>query len=151
MPTPARLLPLLSILFLTGCITRLITVQSNPSGALVYLNGEEVGRTPVPREFQWYGTYDVIIRKDGYQTIKTSAAVSAPIWQFIPLDFLTDLLPVTDEHILTYNLEVQPPANPAEILSNGEQMRTQLESSERTKTKIPATRPATTTTRPTSH
>src|ERR1700733_9560883 len=81
----------------TGCITRLVTVQSNPSGALVYLNGEEVGRTPVTREFQWYGTYDVIIRKDGYQTIKTSAAVSAPFWQFIPFDLLTDLLPVTDE------------------------------------------------------
>ena len=104
MPTPTRLTPLLLIPLLTGCITRVVTVRSNPSGALVYLNSEEVGRTPVTREFQWYGTYDVILRKDGYQTIKTSAAVSAPWWQFIPLDFLTDLLPVTDERIISYEI-----------------------------------------------
>ena len=151
MPPPPRLIPLLLIPLLTGCITRVVTVRSNPSGTLVYLNGEEVGRTPVTREFQWYGTYDVILRKDGYQTIKTSAAVSAPWWQFIPLDFLTDLLPVTDERIISYDLEIQPPANPAKILTNGEEMRTQLESSERTKTKIPATRPTASSTQPVSH
>ena len=32
---------------LTGCVQRTITVNSDPQGALVYLNDIEIGRTPV--------------------------------------------------------------------------------------------------------
>src|SRR5438045_3252646 len=53
-----------------GCVRRTLAVRSDPPGALVYLNGVEVGRTPVQRDFVWYGTYDVQVRKDGYDTIK---------------------------------------------------------------------------------
>jgi hypothetical protein len=143
-----RLLPVLLLLLAPGCITRIVTVKTNPTGALVYLNDEEIGRTPVSREFQWYGIYDVLIRKDGYQTLKTQGHVSAPLWQWIPLDLLTDLLPVTDEHVITFDLKPQLPADPATVLSNGEQMQTMLESSERTKTRLPATHATTQTTKP---
>jgi hypothetical protein len=141
----ARFFLLVLIISTTGCITRFVTVQSDPPGALVYLNDQEAGRTPMTREFQWYGTYDVVIRKDGYQTLKTSAAIGAPWWQFIPLDFLTDMLPVTDEHVVFYTLKPQPIADPADVLAAGEQMRGMLESSERTKEKLPSTRRAATT------
>lgn len=50
---------------LTGCVERLITVHSTPAGALVYLNDEEVGRTPVSVPFKYYGTYDVRIEHEG--------------------------------------------------------------------------------------
>ena len=39
-------------------------VQSDPPGALVYLNGEEVGRTPLAHDFLWYGNYDVELRSE---------------------------------------------------------------------------------------
>jgi hypothetical protein len=143
MPRTRLLLTLTLLVFTPGCITRLVTVKSNPPGALVYLNDQEVGRTPVTREFQWYGIYDVLLRKDGYQTLKTHAQVSAPWWQFIPLDFLTDLLPMTDERVVSFDLAVQQPADPEEVLNNGEQMRPMLESSERTKVRTPSTQPTT--------
>jgi hypothetical protein len=44
---------------LAGCVERTITINSEPQGALVYLNDEEVGRTPVSVPFLYYGTYDV--------------------------------------------------------------------------------------------
>ncbi len=44
---------------LTGCVERTISISSEPSGALVHLNDEEVGRTPLTVPFTFYGTYSV--------------------------------------------------------------------------------------------
>jgi PEGA domain len=116
-----------------GCVERILTIQSRPSGALVYLNGQEMGRTPVQRDFTWYGTYAVTVRHEGYQTLKTQAAVIAPIYQWIPLDLITDLLPIRlkDHRVLTYDLEPLPPATEPsrELLMRAEQLRGQLQAS----------------------
>src|SRR5580704_3461621 len=76
-----------------GCVERTMTFTTNPPGSLLYLNGEEVGRTPLTRDFKWYGTYDVAIRKEGYQTLKTTQKVDYPIYQIIPLDLVAEVLP----------------------------------------------------------
>lgn len=138
--TPARIawrsLPLMLLLMLpVGCIQRTLTINSAPQGALVYLNGEEAGRTPFTHNFTWYGTYDVTLQKDGYTPIKTQAKVIAPWWQWVPLDFFTSMLPVTDAHSLSYELTRAPdgPIDPATILQRAEQLEKQL----------PATRPDT--------
>lgn len=52
---------------LAGCVERTISITSDPSGALVFLNDEEIGRTPCEASFLHYGTYDVRIVKDGYE------------------------------------------------------------------------------------
>src|SRR5688500_8891874 len=60
----SALLFLVLTVAVAGCgVQRSLTVQSEPPGALVYLNGLEVGRTPVTRDFTWYGVYDVELRK----------------------------------------------------------------------------------------
>jgi hypothetical protein len=137
-------LPCLWLLLLGGCVQRIVTVKSDPPGALVYMNGQEVGRTPVSQEFLWYGSYDMVLRLDGYETLKTDAAVPAPPWQYIPIDLLTDMLPLTDEHELNYTLTPAPPTDPADLLSNAQQTRGMLESSALPHPKPPATQRATT-------
>lgn len=47
-----------------GCVERTITITSEPSGALVHLNDEEVGRTPLTVPFTFYGVYDVRLEMD---------------------------------------------------------------------------------------
>lgn len=42
-----------------GCVERVISITSEPSGSLVHLNDEEVGRTPLTVPFTFYGVYDV--------------------------------------------------------------------------------------------
>ena len=49
-----------------GCVKRTISISSNPSGALVWVNDREVGRTPVEFEFLYYGEYDLRLERDGY-------------------------------------------------------------------------------------
>ena len=90
-----------------GCgVERTITITSNPPGAMVTLNDQEIGRTPVTHDFFWYGTYDVELRDDGYKTLKTTGKVWAPWWQVPPIDLVAELAPVRsyDHHFLHYTL-----------------------------------------------
>ena len=123
------MLAAVSLLPSGGCVQRIISVQSNPTGAVVYLNDQEVGRTPVQREFTWYGDYDVVLRKEGYETLKTHAPVPAPWWQFIPLDLFTEALPLTDTHSFRFDMHLLQPEDPLHVLDRGEQLQAMLESS----------------------
>ncbi|HET6248438.1 MAG TPA: PEGA domain-containing protein [Tepidisphaeraceae bacterium] len=126
----------------SGCVQRTLTVCSDPPGALVYLNDQEIGRTPLTRIFIWYGVYDVELRKTGYQSIKTTAAVIAPWWQFPPFDFFAELFPVTDHHEMSFTM--RPPNErvdePELLIKRGEQLGSELESTRKTTTQ-PATKP----------
>ena len=103
-PRASLLLPLLAA---AAACSGSLTVKSDPPGALVYLNGEEVGRTPMTRDFTWYGTYDVELRKEGYETLKTSGKVIAPWWQWVPIDLFAELLPLHDQRELALHDEAR--------------------------------------------
>ena len=124
---------------MTGCVQRQLTVTTDPPGALVQLNGQEFGRTPVTRDFTWYGTYDVALRMEGYQTRKTTGKVIAPWWQWIPFDLFAEALPLHDRRSLAYGMQptTESQVDPQQMLNRAEAMRPQLESSARR----PATRP----------
>ena len=53
-----------------------ITIDSEPPGALCWLNDNEIGRTPVTVPFTWYGTYRVRLEKPGYEPLEAEA----PVW-----------------------------------------------------------------------
>jgi hypothetical protein len=129
-----RSLAVLSLISLCGgCVERTLTVRTDPPGALVYLHDQEVGRTPFSKRFIWYGTYDVQIRKDGYQTLKTKSPVIAPWWQWVPFDLVAELIPakLEDPHTVSFTLKPrsQEQVDPAAIVERGEDLADQLESS----------------------
>jgi len=122
----------------TGCgVYRTITVKSDPPGALIYMNGLEIGRTPVTRDFVWYGRYEVEVRKDGYQTIKTASDVNPLWWQIIPFDFFAELVPghPHDHRELSYTLKPMSSeaADPEVMIRRAARMAQELESSDRTR------------------
>ena len=115
----------------SGCVRRTLTVTTDPPGAMLFLNNVEVGRTPFERDFIYYGTYDVVLRKEGYDTLKTRGKVIAPWWQWVPIDLLAEFLPLHDRQNLTYTLHPTSTAaiDPKLMLSRAEAMSTKLESS----------------------
>lgn len=125
--------------FAAGCVRRTLEIRSDPPGAIVSLNGVEVGSTPLTRDFTWYGTYDVVLRKEGYDTLKTTGEVIAPWWQWVPIDLVAELLPLHDRRRLAYSMEPVSAADvdPQQMLDRAAELRSQLQSS-------PYTRPATT-------
>ena len=113
----------------SGCVQRRLTVTSEPTGATVTLNDVEVGRTPLTTDIRWYGNEDVIVRKDGYETLKTNANITAPWWQYPPIDFLAELVPwgLTDHQAVSFKLEPKDPNIDRDALvARGLEMKTRL-------------------------
>jgi hypothetical protein len=123
-----------------GCVERKITIGSEPSGALVYLNDVEIGRTPVTVPFTWYGDYDIRMRLDqpvgegSEQTVKhyylhTHERAKAPWFEFIPMDLVAELLPVQfkDEKVWAFPVpEVAQPTD-AELIERARGLKGALD------------------------
>lgn len=132
---PARRIAwaMVGALLVAGCgrVERQMVLSSQPEGALVFINGAEAGRTPVTVDFSWYGRYDIVLRMDDYQTLKTTRTVVAPWWQWVPIDLLAEVAPgrKMDRREYHFTLEPQPQAAPPEeLIGRAEQLRQELES-----------------------
>lgn len=98
----------LVIFILSGCLERQLTIKTNPSAALVVLNDEEIGTSPVTVNFNWYGDYNVTISKDGCETLKTHKLLKAPWYDSFPFDFFAQILPSKKVDKYEWNFELQP-------------------------------------------
>jgi hypothetical protein len=123
-----------------GCVEKTIKITSQPAGAVVYLNDEEVGRTPTEVHFTFYGDYGIILRKEGYQSLQTHRKINAPWYQLPVIDIIPDLLiPTTIYNRHEWNFELQPQQLPPkqELLDRAEEFRGEA-------LHIPASEPAAT-------
>jgi hypothetical protein len=91
----------------TGCVSRRMTVRTNPPGAVVEVNGNRIGTSPASMDFTYYGVYEFRITAPGYETLVVEQPVRPPWYQVPPADFVSDNLlghQVTNRHDFTYNL-----------------------------------------------
>lgn len=92
----------------TGCVHRRVTINSYPQGALVKVDGKDIGYTPASFDFTWYGTREVQLLKDGFETHTEQIDVNAPWYQKFPLDFVSDNFlghHVTDHRQFSFQLQ----------------------------------------------
>ena len=141
---PARLAIIASIsLSSIGCVDRVMTINSNPEGALVYLNDQEVGRTPLTRDFEQYGNYELEVRKDGFKTLKSTQVTEEPWWQLIPFDLITEVLPYhyrdSRHYLYTLTPATTKPADATVMLNEAAHYRSMLLTSPHTR--VPTTGP----------
>jgi hypothetical protein len=111
---------------LLGCVRRTLTITTAPPHALVFLNDQEIGRSEVTTDFVWYGDYDVIIRKEGYETLKTHWDIEAPWYQLVPIDFFAEVLwpgHIHDVRQRHFVLEEQQLPTPDELLEHAAEAR----------------------------
>jgi hypothetical protein len=95
----------------SGCVERLLEVRSEPPGATVFVNGREVGTTPLEHPFSFYGTVSVVLRREGHSSRKIVQELDPPWYEYFPLDFVADVVvpwKVTDRHLLEARLEPLP-------------------------------------------
>ena len=104
----------LSGLLMAGCVTRSLTIKTNPAGAMVYVNDVLKGKTPVTYDFTWYGWHRVMIRKDGFKRVDDRKMLRAPIYLWIPIDLVMELLPfhIHDDRAWEYTLTPQTEQTP---------------------------------------
>ena len=118
---------LLAPLALAGCVERRFVIITDPPGAIVTdERGQNLGPAPADKSFVHYGTYEFILRKDGYQTMSVREEIKAPWYEWPFLDFVSEnLIPWTirdvrrKEYVLQ-PLQIIPPEN---VLQQGQLLR----------------------------
>ena len=112
-----------------GCVERRMTIRSNvddQGGALVLIDKQEVGVTPVSTGFTYYAPREVRLIKDGYETLTLIQDVSAPWWDSLPIEFFVEnLIPFTlrDEREFHYTLSPAKDVSTDELLRRAQSLR----------------------------
>jgi hypothetical protein len=111
----------------TGCIQRTIKIDSNPQGALVHLNDEEVGRTPLSVPYKFYGVYDVRLELDGYEPLWTKEEAKAPWWEAPGPDLFAEALADADV-IQDWHFDLKPKmaVDDAAVVQRAEELKAQV-------------------------
>jgi hypothetical protein len=116
-----------SCLALAGCVKRTMRITSDPSGALVWVNDREVGRTPIDVGFVHYGTYDVRLIKEGYEPLLTFGEANPPLWDNVPLDLAAELLPFELRSDVHWHYVLEPTdESRTRLIERGEELRAEL-------------------------
>ncbi|MCC7390460.1 MAG: PEGA domain-containing protein [Phycisphaerales bacterium] len=137
-PIPPALvaLALLALpLGLGGCVERRIEITSEPSGALVWLNDQQIGRTPTEAGFTYHGVYDLRLELEGYEPLRTEATARPPLYEHAPLDLFAEALPARIDNIQRWHFVLEPSLEStlpkeqleADLLSRAAGMRGELE------------------------
>ncbi len=109
-----------------GCVERKLTINTNPAGAQVFLNDEEIGVSPVTTSFNWYGDYNITIRKQGCETLQTHRKLQAPWYDLFPFDFVTQILypgRIVDSCEWSFDLKPQKEISRQELIEAAEQIK----------------------------
>ena len=125
---PAFLLLLAGACAVSGCVERRYTIRTDPPGATVIVNGEEIGPAPVSKSFVFYNDRKITMMLDGYATKTVIQPIKAPWWDNLFTEFFTEnFLPVTlrDERDFTYKLEPFQTTPQGELRDRAENLRSQ--------------------------
>jgi hypothetical protein len=126
-------IPVVSILvlvFLAGCVERELTINTKPQGALVALNDEEIGISPVTTNFNWYGDYCVRLSKEGYETLNTHRELKGPWYDHFPFDFFAEIVNpsrIMDSYEWTFELSPKQQISRDELIRNAQELKNQLQ------------------------
>ena len=117
-----------AVAWLPGCVRRRMTVRTSPPGAMVYVDHQSVGTTPVSTNFTYYGTRQIEVIKDGYRTEKFMRRFNPPWYEWPVLDFVSESIwpfEKRDERIV--DVQLSPDVNvPTEaLIRSGEELRSQ--------------------------
>ena len=116
-------------LLLSGCVERKLTINTKPQGALVILNDEEIGTSPVTVSFEWYGDYWIRISKEGYESLNTHRPLKRPWHDRPPFDFfaqITNPNRIVDSYEWTFPLESKKQVSREELIQAAEKLEKQL-------------------------
>ena len=112
--------------FCEAAVRRRLTIRSNPPGALVFIDDQEIGVTPVSTSFIYYGTRKIQLVKDGYETVTVLRTFKPPWYQWAGIDFITENLvrsEFRDERLIEFKLTPLRIKTNKELVERGIQLR----------------------------
>lgn len=119
-------LAIVALVVPTGCVRRRLAVRSNPPGALVFVDNQQIGTTPCSVDFTYYGTREIRLVKPGYETLTVNQPIPMPWYQIPPVDFVSENLwpaQVEDHRTVAFNLQPQIIVPTEQLIERGNQLR----------------------------
>ncbi len=116
----------MGMMLLPGCVRRRLNVRTNPPGALVYVDNQQIGTTPCSVDFTYYGTREIRLIKPGFETLTVNQPIPTPWYQIPPIDFVSEnLVPtkIRDNRTVTYDLAPQLVVPKEQLLERANQLR----------------------------
>lgn len=110
----------------SGCVRRVMLIRSDPEGALVTVDRQAVGHTPVAVPFTYYGTREIRLEKDGYESIESKQRIRAPWYDWVPISFITNhfsFRELRDNRTFDYTLRPKPITDESALRDRADQMR----------------------------
>jgi hypothetical protein len=124
------LFALLLMLASTGCVQRRMLIRSQPEGAMVTIDRQAIGQTPVSVPFTYYGTREIQLEKDGYQTIQVRQRMRPPWYEVFPISFFSNhfaMREVKDVRRLDFELIPKVQVSEYQLIERANQLRTDVE------------------------
>jgi hypothetical protein len=112
----------------SGCVERRYTVRTDPPGAIVIVNGEDIGPSPASKSFVFYGDREITLMLDGYETKTVMQPIKAPWWDNLLTEFFTEnLVPVSLRDEREFKYQMTPAQSPpqAELRDRAEALRSE--------------------------
>ena len=107
-------------------VQRRLTIHTNPPGALVKVDDNEIGMSPVSASFIYYGTRKIQIIKPGFETLTVLQPIRMPWYELPGLDFFSEhVIPGErrDVRVLTFNLQPKVTLPTDQLLARAEALR----------------------------
>jgi hypothetical protein len=112
--------------FIAGCVERRVLVRTNPPGAMLYVDDQEIGMTPITFAPTYYGSHKIRLVKDGYETKQDLLSMPPPWYEIPPLDFFSEnTVPgtINDMRTFDYPLTLQAVVRKEDLLCRAEGLR----------------------------
>ena len=103
-----------------------MTIRSNPPGAVVYIDDQEIGTTPVATDFTYYGTRRIRLARGGYESADQLHEVKPPWYQVPPIDFFSENVwpwELRDERFIDFELQPQKVLPRQELIDRADLFR----------------------------
>jgi hypothetical protein len=110
----------------SGCVRRRLTVRSAPAGATVYVDEQPIGETPVSTSFTYYGTRNIRLVKDNFETLSVKQTFNPPWYQYPVIDFVTENLwpwEIRDERVVDFPMIPQQIVPTERLLERAQELR----------------------------
>jgi hypothetical protein len=101
-------------------------IRSQPEGAYVTIDKQEIGFTPVSVPFTYYGTREIQLEKDGYKTICVDQRIRPPWFERFPISFVTENFwgrELRDQRLLDFTMEPKEITNENLLLDRANDLR----------------------------
>lgn len=124
------LIALQLVLPLTGCVQRRLQIRSQPEGALVSIDRQPVGLTPVSVPYTYAGTREFQLEKDGFKTVRVAQNIRPAWFDRFPISFFSNHFAgreVRDDRLFDFQMEPKEAVNEAVLFERANDFRDNIQ------------------------